>query len=78
MPPLKLTITYRKQGTTAPVFVAGSFSPTPWQPEELDQETGAETGCFSKTFSISPGTYQYKFRLGTGDWWVVDENQQTG
>jgi hypothetical protein len=36
------------------------------------------SGSFSKTFLVSPGTYQYKFRLGTGDWWVVDETQKTG
>lgn len=33
---------------------------------------------FSKTFSADPGTYQYKFRLGTGDWWVLDATQETG
>ena len=65
-------------GTIPPVFVAGSFSSPPWQPQELCQDGKEGSGSFSKTFAAFPGTYQYKFRLGTGDWWVVDETQRTG
>lgn len=32
---------------------------------------------FSKTFSAAEGEYQYKFRLGPGDWWVCDESKPT-
>jgi len=32
---------------------------------------------FSKTFPAAKGEYQYKFRLGPGDWWVCDESQPT-
>jgi len=32
---------------------------------------------FSKTFSAAKGKYQYKFRLGPGDWWVCDESKPT-
>lgn len=32
---------------------------------------------FSKTFPAAKGEYQYKFRLGPGDWWVCDENKPT-
>lgn len=32
---------------------------------------------FSKTFSAVEGEYQYKFRLGPGDWWVCDESKPT-
>lgn len=32
---------------------------------------------FSKTFSAAKGEYQYKFRLGPGDWWVCDESKPT-
>jgi hypothetical protein len=73
-----ITIAYDKPGTIPPVFVAGSFSSPPWQPQELQQDGKEGSGSFSRTFSMSPGTYQYKFRLGTGDWWVVDEKQETG
>lgn len=32
---------------------------------------------FAKTFSAAKGEYQYKFRLGPGDWWVCDESKPT-
>ncbi|KAF7504068.1 hypothetical protein GJ744_002833 [Endocarpon pusillum] len=72
-----ITLTYRKLGTIPPVFVAGSFSEPPWEAQELSQDAEEGSGSFSRTFSITPGTYQYKFRLGTGDWWVTDETQET-
>lgn len=73
-----ITLTYRKPGTIPPVFVAGSFSEPPWEAQELSQDAEEGSGSFSRTFSITPGTYQYKFRFGTGDWWVTDETQETG
>ena len=33
---------------------------------------------FYKTFDMVPGTYQYKFRLGRGDWWICDEQSTIG
>lgn len=78
MPPSTVTITYSKPGTVSPVFVAGSFSSPPWEPHQLHQEGEESSGTFSKTFVIDPGTYQYKFRLGTGDWWVLDETKEKG
>ena len=34
---------------------------------------------FFKNFTdAKEGTHQYKFRLGPGDWWVLDENAPTG
>lgn len=32
---------------------------------------------FVKTFHAGEGEYQYKFRLGPGDWWVCDEDKPT-
>jgi len=32
---------------------------------------------FAKTFHAAEGEYQYKFRLGPGDWWVCDESKPT-
>jgi hypothetical protein len=78
MPSSTFTITYSKPGTVPPIFVAGSFTSQPWEPQELDHNGDEGSGSFSRTFSVDPGTYQYKFRLGTGDWWVVDETQKTG
>lgn len=31
---------------------------------------------FITVFLVQPGEYQYKFRLGPGDWWVCDEDQE--
>lgn len=78
MLPSSFTITYSKPGTTAPVFVAGSFTSPPWEPQELEQDDVEGSSSFSRTFSARPGTYQYKFRLGTGDWWVFAETYETG
>lgn len=33
---------------------------------------------FSKVVDLSPGEHQFKFRLGHGDWWIVDEGAKTG
>lgn len=30
---------------------------------------------FTKTFTVSEGEYQYKLRLGPGDWWVCDDTK---
>ncbi|ETS80625.1 hypothetical protein PFICI_08154 [Pestalotiopsis fici W106-1] len=72
----QVVLTYQKPGTNPPVFVAGTFSNPPWQPQEMDSsvdEHGNHT--FEKTVSVKSGAaIQYKFRLGTGDWWVCDDN----
>ncbi|KIX05836.1 uncharacterized protein Z518_03809 [Rhinocladiella mackenziei CBS 650.93] len=71
-------ITFSKDGVQPPVFVAGTF--TNWVPVEMSCETN-EDGTYAKVFSytvdIDPGEYQYKFRLGPGDWWVFDESKPT-
>lgn len=42
-------------------------------------EDGDSELTFSKTIhDVAPGEYEYKFRLGPGDWWVLDENAETG
>ena len=33
---------------------------------------------FHKDFEAEEGDYQYKFRLGPGDWWTLDESKPTG
>lgn len=33
---------------------------------------------FEHAFEADAGEYQYKFRLGPGDWWVLDESMPTG
>ena len=42
-------------------------------------KASAHTYLFTRTFeSLSSGIYQYKFRLGEGDWWVLDEQSTVG
>lgn len=73
-------ITFSKADVQAPVFVAGAF--TDWAPVEMNCETIEEDGSvrnhFSYKASLEPGEYQYKFRLGPGDWWTLDESKPTG
>ncbi len=75
-----VTITFRGAGTQPPVFLAGSFSDPAWEPHEMDcstDEIGEHT--FSKEVHAKEGsTIQYKFRVGTGDWWAIDEDAPTG
>ncbi|KAL8902953.1 MAG: hypothetical protein Q9207_004253 [Kuettlingeria erythrocarpa] len=74
-------ITFDSPGACPPVYVAGSFTVPKWQPKELnyslnksDEDKVVEhpSYTFSRTFDLPVGTFQYKFRLGHGDWWVCD------
>lgn len=33
---------------------------------------------FWQEFDVEEGEYQYKFRLGPGDWWALDETKAIG
>ncbi|KAL9085462.1 MAG: hypothetical protein Q9165_007612 [Trypethelium subeluteriae] len=73
-----VSITYSKKGTQAPVYIATSLSSPPWEPVEMAYESNGEDLEFSKSFrDVEEGTHQYKFRLGPGNWWVLDENAST-
>lgn len=71
------TITFENTSVTPPVFVAGTF--TKWTAVELECETtitdNIASYTYTKNFEIEAGEQQYKFRLGPGDWWVVDESK---
>jgi hypothetical protein len=73
-------INFTKPDVQPPVFVAGGF--TDWSPVEMECEPlqGAESGQnrFVYRLEVQPGKYQYKFRLGPGDWWACDESTPTG
>ena len=75
-----ITISYNKPGTQPPVYVAGSYSEPQWQPEEMEAAADEQGNyIFKKEFHVKPGCIsQYKFRLGPGDWWVLDEETDTG
>lgn len=73
-----LTITYHQPGTQPPVFLAGDFSQ--WAPQEMSYSTtDAGEHFFTETIKVPEGTeVQYKFRLGPGDWWALDETAEKG
>ncbi|KAK2605133.1 hypothetical protein N8I77_007999 [Diaporthe amygdali] len=74
-----ITIVYQAPQTQPPLFVAGSFSNPQWVPQEMDYTTDEDGKItFSKKFDVEPDSkIQYKFRVGPGDWWVLDESAPT-
>jgi hypothetical protein len=72
------TVKYALPGTEPPIFVAGSFSDPVWQPQEMDYTEKDGEYQFHKDIEIEEDQeYQYKFRLGTGDWWALNEESPT-
>ncbi|KAK7560824.1 hypothetical protein IWX92DRAFT_420294 [Phyllosticta citricarpa] len=80
-PKIPVTITFFHPNTSPPVFVATSLTNPPWQVVEMDvkqERTPSGDLIFEKKFdAVEAGEYQYKFRLGPGDWWVCDDNAPT-
>jgi hypothetical protein len=74
-----ITVTYRRPGTQPPIFIAGEFSDPPWNPQEMDYTTDEDgEHTFKKDIEAYAGSsVQYKFRVGLGDWWVLNENAPT-
>ncbi|KAH7329173.1 hypothetical protein B0I35DRAFT_37985 [Stachybotrys elegans] len=72
-----VTISYRKAGLRAPVFVAGSFTEPAWHLHEMRLKESSEGDTtFIAQFDLVPGKeYQYKFKIGDGDHgqWMLDE-----
>lgn len=72
-----ISITYASPGAMPPVYVAGDF--TGWQAIEMDYTTKDGENHFFKEVHVNAGSkHQYKFRLGPGDWWVLNEDAPTG
>jgi hypothetical protein len=77
--PVSVTVRYFKPGTQPPVFVAGSFSDPEWQPQEMQHNLKGGEFEYYKEVHIEAGKkYQFKFRIGNGDWWVLDDEFPTG
>lgn len=74
-----LEITYRSAELQPPLWVAGSFSNPPWTPLKMKHRmTPDGEHVFTKAIHAKPGAaIQYKFRVGSGDWWVLDESLPT-
>lgn len=82
---LTVTVNYASPGARPPVYIAGSFSSPPWQPQELDfveDESGnsleKKEYKFFAHLQLEEGQWEYKFRLGNGNWWVCDDSTETG
>ena len=77
---VSVTITFFHEGTVPPVYLAGSFSQPPWNPEEMEYTVVDGQHRFTKEVEVEPeASYQYKFRLGhEGSWWVLDEASPKG
>ncbi|MCJ1399108.1 hypothetical protein MMC11_002310 [Xylographa trunciseda] len=84
----KIEITFKSPGACPPVYVSGAFTDPPWQVCEMKYHIMIGNGAtesaslesreylFYKQFQVSEGRWQYKFRLGPGDWWVCDEDAE--
>jgi len=77
---VEVKITYAHPDTQPPVYLAGAFSDPQWQPQEMQYTTDEHNQHqFYKEIEVDQGGYyEYKFRLGPGDWWVLDEEGDTG
>lgn len=74
---MPVTVTFASPGAQPPIFVAGQFSE--WQPQEMEFTSDNGEHKFYKELIVkSGGEFQYKFRIGHGDWWVVDESSTIG
>jgi len=73
-----VTITHSSPGLQPPVYIFTSLSEPQWEAVEMHGDSDGHDGVvFSKSFEVEPGEYQYKFRLGDGDWWTCDESKVT-
>jgi ATP-dependent RNA helicase MRH4 len=74
------TISYSKFGTRPPLYVAGTFTDPEWAPQEMQHVPGTNGELIFKAevFVVPGKDYQFKFRLGDGNWWALDENFPIG
>ncbi|KAI1502766.1 hypothetical protein F5X99DRAFT_378410 [Biscogniauxia marginata] len=74
-----VTFTFQKDGTQPPVYIAGSFSDPSWQPQEMDASMDQQGEyIFTKEIEASEASeIQYKYRIGSGDWWTIDPTADT-
>ena len=73
-----VTLTYASPGAQPPIFLAGSFSEPAWYPQEMHFTTdeNGEHEFHKEVLVEQGGQYQYKFRIGDGDWWALNEQAQ--
>ncbi|KAI9047923.1 hypothetical protein LZ554_007725 [Drepanopeziza brunnea f. sp. 'monogermtubi'] len=75
-----VTVRYSRPGTQPPIYLGGSFDDPQWhEPREMQYTTDENNEHeFYTEVSVEEGKeYQYKFRVGPGDWWVLNEASPT-
>lgn len=73
---IPVTIEFGSPGLKPPVYVATTLSDPAWEPLEMEHTSNHHGEyTFRKFFAVEEGEYQYKLRLGPGDWWVCDDTQ---
>lgn len=71
-----ITITFSSPGLRPPVYIGTDLTDPQWDPIEMDSEqTDRGEWTFCKSFMAEEGEYQYKLRLGPGDWWICDDSK---
>lgn len=73
---IPVTIEFGSPDLKPPVYIGTTLSDPAWEPLEMEHfsnHNGEYT--FRKFFAVEEGEYQYKLRLGPGDWWVCDDTQ---
>ncbi|KAI0999058.1 hypothetical protein K3495_g9136 [Podosphaera aphanis] len=73
-------IEYSHPETKPPVFIAGTFADSEWQPIEMNavkEETSDEYKYDIRLKLRTGEDHQYKFRIGEGQWWVLNEDEPT-
>jgi hypothetical protein len=87
-----VTVALRRPSKTPAVFLLGSFTEPAWQPVELDAKpvtTDDKAGEgddepteieyeFSTRIELPEGSHKYRFRLGSDDTWVYNEDVDQG
>lgn len=73
---IPVVIEFASPGLRPPVYVGTSLSDPQWEPLEMEHFSQHDGEfIFRKFFAVEEGEYQYKLRLGPGDWWVCDDTQ---
>lgn len=75
-----VSITFQTRDIQPPLFVAGTFSDPQWVPHEMECAAGSDgENIFTQKLEVEPESkLQYKFRVGHGDWWLLNEDSPTG
>ncbi|RKF76721.1 putative pt repeat family protein [Golovinomyces cichoracearum] len=71
-------ISFSPKGAKPPVFIAGTFTNPPWQQLEMQSIELENSGEYRHEIRLDifkGQDYQYKFRLGKGDWWDLNEEE---